>query len=228
MTNWDILDALALLNVWIHNSSESRSLIVTDWVVYLLVPVFILLEGHFLLSASAHTFLFIKRKCISVNFATLRIIRLRILRIRFNRGSCSESLSRSITRVDRSSSIVRISIRIVTDIASSADCASHLVRGDHQTLHLARPHGIDWSNLTASIMPSLLLILLIPYLRQHLGILDLSIRCMVFMVMVMIVFTSMYMMSRALIGRVSRSFRMGKHFLHSFSCSSEAALTYIS
>ena len=196
--------------------------------VYLLVPVFILLEGHFLLSASAHTFLFIKRKCISINFATLRIVRLRILRNRFNRCSCRESLRRSITRIDRSSTIVRISIRIVTDIASSADCASHLVWGDHQTLHLAWPHRIDWSNLTASIMPSLLLILLIPYLRQHLGILDLSIRCMVFMVMCMVVFTGMFMVGRALIGRVTRSFRMGKHFLHSFSCSSEAALSYIS
>ena len=114
---------------------------------------------------------------------------------------------------------MRVSIRIVTDIASSANWASHLVWGDHQTLHLARPHRMDRSNLAASIMPSLPLILLIPYLRQHLGILHLSIHCMVFVVMGMVVF----MVVRALIGRVG--FRMGKHFLHSFSCSSEAALT---
>lgn len=69
LTHRDVLNALTVLHIGIHRGTEGRRLIVAYGVVELLVPGFIGLEDHFLLSASAHTpIFFIKLESVSILF----------------------------------------------------------------------------------------------------------------------------------------------------------------
>ena len=68
LSHGDVFDPLTLLHVGIHCGTEGRRLVVAKRMVDLLVPVFVGLEDHFLLPASAHTPIF------SIKLQSMRIL----------------------------------------------------------------------------------------------------------------------------------------------------------
>jgi hypothetical protein len=54
---------------------------------------------------------------------------------------------------------------MVSQVASPTDGTPYIAWGDHQAVHLAMgPHKLARSNFTGSIIASVILILLVPYL----------------------------------------------------------------